>query len=73
MVHFDFVVDDIDAENIMSCLMDAENDTLEKIADLKVDIGVSNTQRASMIKWYEGRREYLKELQGKMKNTRVES
>ena len=67
MVHFDFIVDDIDAENIMFSMMDAETQILTLLCRER-----SEENRPSYIEWYEGRIAYLRELQSKMKNTRVE-
>ena len=78
MIHFNFIVDDIDAENIMGCMMESENKCLRKISDLTFEIAVTTDPHvkknlASRMDWFKSRRGYLKDLMSKMENTRYES
>ena len=76
MINFNFTVDDIDAENIMSCMHDKELNCLTEISDLMMKIHESNdlkeqTKFQNYINWWEKHKEYLKELRLKMTNTNV--
>ena len=63
MIHFDFIVDDIDAENIMG-LIDSE---INKYETIRLNPKTSE----NMKDWFKQYIGYLEELKGKMKNTRV--
>lgn len=65
MIHFDFVVEDVDAEIIMSFFDDA-------IARAITKMHQPETPQHD-IDWFKKHIEYLKELRGKMKNKWVES
>jgi hypothetical protein len=64
MIHFDFVVDDVDAENIIGCI------------DAAINKCVVMKHRGKMTKpyveWFEEHMAYLEELKSKMKNTRID-
>ena len=62
MIHFDFTVDDIDAENIMDCIH-TEACRMNEAAAFEEDAN----KNAS----YEKHALYLKELMGKMHNKQV--
>lgn len=64
MIHFDFIVEDVDAENIFYCIQDRINKCLHR----KLLINTTKDED----EWYEKHIEYLKELKTKMKNTNVE-
>lgn len=71
-IHFDFVVSDIDAQNIMSIL----NDEIGRIGMQIIDDMANNDLTPAVeanISWYKSHQVYLKELMLKMKNTRVET
>lgn len=67
MIKFEFVVDDIDVENIMGIMWGAV---------CKCDIDIMNEMVGSndpkTIQWYRDHQQYLKELMSKMKNYRVD-
>ena len=72
MIHFDFIVDDIDAENIMSCLHQMRINRHSLILDLVVDNGGKEEGIEDQIKSLEESIQYYHDLQMKMTNTRVE-
>jgi len=70
-VHFDFIVDDVDAENIFFSI---RNDALrndERIMDLMTQKDISDDYRAAMIAACERSKEYTLSLLELMKNTQV--
>jgi len=69
MVHFDFVVNDVDAENIMDLMQKGIVDCHTSIMSSMVENDSAETQ--SSIDWLNGHIEYLEDLKLKMKNTRV--
>jgi len=85
MIHFDFIVDEIDASNIIDCIHSEHVRMLELALDLKVrnnNIDLSKITRKSgkemyerkvaEEKWYREHAAYLKELMTKMTNKKVE-
>lgn len=76
MIHFDFIVDDIDAENIFSCISDRISDMHQNILknstlkNISLDEKIKNKCEAE-IKWYYSHINYLNKLKEKMKNTIV--
>jgi len=80
MIHFDFKVDDLDAENIFSAMSDSIQKCSDEITKRKMDlyevIGEDDKEiidRVNLeIEWFEKRIIYLKDLTSKMKNTWVE-
>jgi|AntAceMinimDraft_5_1070358.scaffolds.fasta_scaffold305754_2 hypothetical protein len=62
MIHFDFVVDDVDAENIMAALQNEVWCSVESAL---------STDNEIMIRAYKDTAEYYRGLIIKMKNTRV--
>jgi hypothetical protein len=68
MIHFDFVVDDIDAENIMGCFQTEINKCNDGIMETYAEIGYC----PKAVEVYKSRIRYLKELITKMHNSRVE-
>jgi hypothetical protein len=65
-VHFDFVVSDVDAENILNCMSAAITKCDEEILEMWGD-----KTKESYVKWFKAHKEYLLGLTMKMKNTRV--
>jgi len=67
MIHFDFVLSDVDAENLMSLFGTAiGNDNNQIMKEM-----VKDDHDVDIIKAYKRDIEYLKELKLKMSNTRV--
>jgi hypothetical protein len=71
MIHFDFVVEDVDAENIVGAIRDValRNDELITEAIARTDL--TDEQRASYISWFKSNKEYMLGLVEKMTNRRV--
>lgn len=63
MIHFDFTVEDVDAENIFDCI----NSEIRRCNRRKLSSDIK-----AEIEWFERHIEYLKTLKTKMKNTRAE-
>ena len=70
-VHFDFIVSDEDAMNIMDILNDEISRTGMKIIKEMANHDLTTAVEANIV-WYKSHQVYLKELMLKMKNTRVE-
>lgn len=71
MVHFNFIVEDVDAENIFFSI---RNDALrndERIMDLMARKDISDDYRTAMIAACERSRDYTLSLLELMKNTRA--
>jgi len=75
VVHFNFTVDDLDAENIMSFVQKAKDECLDKIVRLNCERHNASDNRIkvidSEITWLRNHMDYISELIGKMTNTRV--
>jgi hypothetical protein len=71
MIHFDFIVTDLEAETIMDGLQELVITALQQ--QMKALLAASNkiTGNRAMLKWSKMRLEFLEELKNKMKNTRV--
>jgi hypothetical protein len=69
-VHFDFIVSDEDAMNIMDILNDEISRTGMKIIKEMANHDLTPAVEAN-IAWYKSYQVHLKELMPKMKNTRV--
>ena len=65
MIHFDFVVEDVDAENIFDCV----NSTIRQANDRKL---YKNTTQDEA-EWLRKHVEYLNSLKKKMLNKNVET
>ncbi len=61
MIHFDFIVEDIDAQNIFECI-DGE---ISRCYKRKLDTDTTPAET----RWYDSHIKYLHELKKKMKNT----
>ena len=68
MIHFDFIVSDVDAENIMSCFQAEIDKCNENIVAFYAQMGYC----PKAVEPYKSRIEYLKDLKTKMHNSRVE-
>lgn len=71
MRHFDFIVDLLDAENIMGFMQDGICKSLSKILDLMADEDMSAEEKASHIKWHRSHIKYIEELKTKMKHSEI--
>ena len=67
MIHFDFTVTDIDAENIFSMMRERINANNMRIIEM-----IGKTGQENYIEAYRRDNEYVEELIKKMTNTRVE-
>lgn len=68
MIHFDFIVEDVDAENIMHCLQQEQNRTNEIITKIIIEDPIDKDM---LIFSYEKWEKYLEDLKGKMTNSLV--
>jgi hypothetical protein len=69
MIHFDFIVDDVDAENILDLMQKDIVNCNRSIIKYMSEEADPETQAS--IDWLNGHIEYLEELKLKMKSTRV--
>ena len=67
MIHFDFTVTDVDAENIFSMMRERINANNMRIIEM-----IGKTGQENYIEAYRRDNEYVEELIKKMTNTRVE-
>ena len=67
MIHFDFIVSDVDAENIMGCIQ-----TEIVNCHMKIQKCIVAEDAQKVIDAYNSRIEYLEELKTRMHNSRVE-
>ena len=67
MIHFDFIVSDVDAENIMGCIQ-----TEIVNCHMKIQKCIVAEDAQKVIDAYNSRIEYLEELKTRMYNSRVE-
>ena len=67
MIHFDFIVNDVDAENIMGCIQ-----TEIVNCHMKIQKCIVAEDAQKVIDAYNSRIEYLEELKTRMYNSRVE-
>ena len=70
-VHFNFVVDDQDAENIFYTIRDAALANDVSIMDYQVKSDITDQQRECYISWHRANKAYMLELMGKMFNSSV--
>lgn len=66
MIHFDFILDDIDAENLFAALQ-------HEIQDINVNImdELAEQNRPDYIEWYRERIKYINDLITKLNHTRI--
>lgn len=69
MIHFDFVMDDLDVENLMSLFGSAISDNYVRI----IQEVAKEKPNQNMIDAYNQDIDYLNELRLNMKNTRVDA
>lgn len=72
MIHFNFIVEDVDAENIMWAIRNAALRNDESIMDYMVREDLTQEQKDSYIDWLKANKAYMLDLIEKMTNTRVE-
>lgn len=71
MIHFDFVVEDVDAENIVWAIRDAALRNDELIMEAMARTDLNEEQRDGYISWHRANKEYMLGLVQKMTNRRV--
>lgn len=72
MIHFDFIVEDVDAENIMWALRDYALKNDEDIMDYEARKDSTREQKDSYVNCLKDNKAYMLGLIEKMTNTRVE-
>ena len=72
MIHFDFIVEDVDAENIMCALRDYALKNDEDIMDYEARKDLTQEQKDSYVNCLKDNKAYMLGLIEKMTNTRVE-
>ena len=72
MIHFDFIVEDVDAENLMWVIRESALRNDEHIMDYEARADLTQEQKESYISWLKANKEYMLGLIEKMTNTRVE-
>ena len=72
MIHFDFIVEDVDAENLMWAIRESALRNDEAIMDYEARADLTREQKDSYISWLKANKEYMLGLIEKMTNTRVE-
>jgi len=72
MIHFDFIVEDIDAENIVRAVRNSALRNDESIMDYEARADLTQEQKDSYIGWLKANKEYMLGLIEQMTNTRVE-
>lgn len=71
-VHFDFVMEDIDAENIVMAIRNSALRNDEQIMDYHARDDLTPDQKSVYIDWLKANKDYMLGLIEKMHNTRVE-
>ena len=74
MIHFDFKLDDIDAENLFDCIQQEQNHMQEKEVEclFQVSMGEGNAEELkAKMKWFKDHRAYLESLMKKLTHKRV--
>ncbi len=72
MIHFDFIVEDVDAENLMWAIRESALRNDEAIMDYEARTDLTQEQKDSYINWLKANKAYMLGLIEKMTNTRVE-
>jgi hypothetical protein len=72
MIHFDFIVEDVDAENLMWAIRESALRNDEHIMKYMARQDLTQEQKDSYINWLKANKEYMLGLIKKMTNTRVE-
>ncbi len=72
MIHFDFVMEDVDAENLMWAIRESALRNDEEIMDYESRGDLTKEQKESYIDWLKANKAYMLGLIEKMTNTRIE-
>ena len=72
MIHFDFIVEDVDAENLMWAIRESALRNDMSIMDYETRTDLTREQKDSYIDWLKANKAYMLGLIEKMTNTRVE-
>jgi hypothetical protein len=72
MIHFDFIVEDVDAENLMWAIRESALRNDEHIMDYEARTDLTQEQKDSYISWLKANKAYMLGLIEKMTNTRIE-
>jgi hypothetical protein len=72
MIHFDFIVEDVDAENLMWAIRNSALRNDEAIMNYEARQDLTREQKDSYISWLKANKEYMLGLIEKMTNTRIE-
>jgi hypothetical protein len=72
MIHFDFIVEDVDAENLMWAIRESALRNDEHIMNYEARQDLTREQKDSYISWLKANKEYMLGLIEKMTNTRIE-
>jgi hypothetical protein len=72
MIHFNFIVEDVDAENLMWAIRESALRNDEHIMDYEARTDLTQEQKDSYINWLKANKAYILGLIEKMTNTRVE-
>jgi hypothetical protein len=71
MIHFDFIVEDVDAENLMWAIRESALRNDEHIMDYEARTDLTQEQKDSYISWLKANKAYMLGLIEKMTNARV--
>jgi hypothetical protein len=72
MIHFDFIVEDVDAENLMWAIRESALRNDEHIMKYMARQDLTREQKDSYISWLKANKAYMLGLIEKMTNTRIE-
>ena len=72
MIHFNFIVEDVDAENLMWAIRESALRNDQHIMDYEARLGLTREQKDSYIDWLKANKAYMLGLIEKMTNTQVE-
>jgi hypothetical protein len=72
MIHFNFIVEDVDAENLMWAIRESALRNDEHIMKYMARQDLTQEQKDSYIDWLKANKAYMLGLIEKMTNTRVE-
>ena len=72
MIHFDFIVEDVDAENLMWAIRESALRNDEHIMQYMARQDLTQEQKDSYIDWLKANKAYMLGLIEKMTNTRIE-
>ena len=71
MVHFDFIVDDIDAETIFDAVGEVQKEAFERLHGIRYDPVLEDLPTEGHKEWWQKREQYGKELLAMMKHKQV--